>query len=158
MRQPDIALIEEIQSIFPQTGDIPETQSVEALDAAVNAYDHGRGMWPTLSVAERIEHMAQFVFRMIEAKDRVVGFLMWEVGKSLQDSEKENDRTIQYINDTLAALKDLDRISSGSPSRRGSSARSGVLLSVSCCAWDRSIIRSTRSSQRSYRGFSWATA
>jgi glyceraldehyde-3-phosphate dehydrogenase (NADP+) len=37
---------------------------------------------------------------------------MWEVGKSLQDSEKEFDRTIKYINDTLAALKDLDRISS----------------------------------------------
>jgi glyceraldehyde-3-phosphate dehydrogenase (NADP+) len=49
---------------------------------------------------------------MIEAKDRVVRFLMWEVGKSLQDSEREFDRTIKYINDTLAALKDLDRISS----------------------------------------------
>ncbi|MEJ2643240.1 MAG: aldehyde dehydrogenase family protein [Desulfosarcinaceae bacterium] len=49
---------------------------------------------------------------MIEARDRVVRFLMWEVGKSLRDSEKEFDRTIQYINDTLAALKDLDRISS----------------------------------------------
>jgi acyl-CoA reductase-like NAD-dependent aldehyde dehydrogenase len=37
---------------------------------------------------------------------------MWEVGKSLQDSKKEFDRTIKYINDNLAALKDLDRISS----------------------------------------------
>jgi glyceraldehyde-3-phosphate dehydrogenase (NADP+) len=91
---------------------LTETQSMQALNAAVDAYNHGRGVWPTLSVAERIEHMAQFVFRMIEAKDRVVRFLMWEVGKSLQDSQKEFDRTIQYINDTLAALKDLDRISS----------------------------------------------
>ena len=91
---------------------LTETESIQALDAAVAAYDHGRGLWPTLSVAERIDHMQQFVFRMIEEKDRVVRFLMWEVGKSLQDSEKEFDRTIQYINDTLAALKDLDRISS----------------------------------------------
>ena len=70
------------------------------------------GLWPTLSVAERIDHMQRFVFRMIEAKDQVVRFLMWEVGKSLQDSLKEFDRTIQYINDSLAAMKDLDRNSS----------------------------------------------
>jgi glyceraldehyde-3-phosphate dehydrogenase (NADP+) len=87
-------------------------EALQALDAAVAAYDHGRGLWPTLSVAERIKHMERFVFRMIEAKDRVVRFLMWEVGKSFRDSRKEFDRTIQYINDTLAALKDLDRISS----------------------------------------------
>jgi glyceraldehyde-3-phosphate dehydrogenase (NADP+) len=91
---------------------LTETEAFQALDAAVAAYNHGRGLWPTLSVAERIDHMEQFAFRMIEAKDRVVRFLMWEVGKSLQDSQKEFDRTIQYINDTLAALKDLDRISS----------------------------------------------
>ena len=91
---------------------LTEAEALQALDAAVAAYDHGRGVWPTLSVAERIDHMERFVFRMIEAKDRVVRFLMWEVGKSLRDSEKEFDRTIQYINDTLAALKDLDRISS----------------------------------------------
>jgi glyceraldehyde-3-phosphate dehydrogenase (NADP+) len=91
---------------------LTEAEALQALDAAVAAYDHGRGLWPTLSVAERIDHMERFVFRMIEAKDRVVRFLMWEVGKSLQDSEKEFDRTIKYINDTLAALKDLDRISS----------------------------------------------
>lgn len=91
---------------------LTETEALQALDAAVAAYDHGRGVWPTLSVATRIDHMERFVFRMIEAKERVVRFLMWEVGKSLQDSEKEFDRTIQYINDTLAALKDLDRISS----------------------------------------------
>jgi glyceraldehyde-3-phosphate dehydrogenase (NADP+) len=91
---------------------LTETEGFQALDAAVAAYDHGRGLWPTMSVAERIDHMERFVFRMIEARDRVVRFLMWEVGKSLRDSEKEFDRTIQYINGTLAALKDLDRVSS----------------------------------------------
>ncbi len=86
--------------------------ALEALDAAVAAYDHGRGLWPTMSVAERIDHLERFVFRMIDVKDRVVRFLMWEVGKSLRDSEKEFDRTVHYINDTVAALKDLDRNSS----------------------------------------------
>lgn len=91
---------------------LTEAEAFQALDAAAAAYDHGRGLWPTMSVAERIAHMEQFIFRMIEVRDRVVRLLMWEVGKSLQDSEKEFDRTIKYSNDTLAALKDLDRISS----------------------------------------------
>ncbi len=91
---------------------LTETESLQALEAAVAAYDHGRGAWPTMSVAERIHHMERFVFRMIEQKDRVVRLLMWEVGKSLKDSAKEFDRTVTYINETLAALKDLDRNSS----------------------------------------------
>lgn len=91
---------------------LTETEALHALDAAVAAYEHGQGLWPTFSVAERIRHMEQFVFRMIEVKETIVRLLMWEVGKSLEDSEKEFDRTIQYINDTLGALKDLDRTSS----------------------------------------------
>ena len=91
---------------------LTQAESQQALDAAVAAYDHGRGFWPTLSVSQRIEHMETFTFRMMEEKDRVVRFLMWEVGKPLQDSIKEFDRTIQYIKETLAALKDLDRTGS----------------------------------------------
>jgi glyceraldehyde-3-phosphate dehydrogenase (NADP+) len=37
---------------------------------------------------------------------------MWEIGKSRPDSEKEFDRTVVYVRDTLNALKDLDRASS----------------------------------------------
>ncbi len=49
-----------------------EAEALQALDAAVAAYDHGWGLWPTLSVAERIDHMERFVFQMVEAKDRIV--------------------------------------------------------------------------------------
>ena len=56
--------------------------------------------------------MERFAFRMLEVRERVVRLLMWEVGKSLQDSQKEFDRTVKYINDTIGALKDLDRVSS----------------------------------------------
>ncbi|MNQ62212.1 NADP-dependent glyceraldehyde-3-phosphate dehydrogenase [compost metagenome] len=37
---------------------------------------------------------------------------MWEIGKNLKDSEKEFDRTCDYIVDTIEALKQLDRRSS----------------------------------------------
>jgi sugar phosphate isomerase/epimerase len=34
---------------------------------------------------------------------------MWEIGKALPDAEKEFDATVDYIRDTIDALKDLDR-------------------------------------------------
>jgi glyceraldehyde-3-phosphate dehydrogenase (NADP+) len=91
---------------------LTEKEALQALDAAVKAYDNGRGKWPTMSVEQRITHMEQFVIRMMETKDEVVKILMWEIGKSLPDSEKEFDRTVEYIRDTIDALKDLDRNSS----------------------------------------------
>jgi glyceraldehyde-3-phosphate dehydrogenase (NADP+) len=68
-------------------------------------------------VVERIEHMEQFVFRMIEAKERVVRFLMWEVGKSLQDSQKEFDRTFNTSTIPLPRLKIWTAFLPGSLSR-----------------------------------------
>jgi glyceraldehyde-3-phosphate dehydrogenase (NADP+) len=45
-------------------------------------------------------------------RDQVVRFMMWEIGKTLPDSRKEFDRTVEYIRDTITALKELDRTSS----------------------------------------------
>ena len=83
--------------------------ALTALDAAVHAYDKGRGKWPNMRVAERIQHVEAFLARMREQRQAVVKLLMWEIGKNLKDSEKEFDRTCDYIVDTINALKDLDR-------------------------------------------------
>ncbi len=87
-------------------------EALEALDAAARAYDDGRGLWPTLGVEARISHMRDFVGRMKTKREEIVNLLMWEIGKSLEDSTKEFDRTVEYIVDTINALKDLDRNSS----------------------------------------------
>lgn len=89
-----------------------EKEAIEALDAAVTAYDNGRGEWPTMTVTDRIKCVEKFTFRMLEKKDIVVKLIMWEIGKSYADSVKEFDRTIEYINATIDALKDVDRQSS----------------------------------------------
>ncbi|WP_091140906.1 NADP-dependent glyceraldehyde-3-phosphate dehydrogenase [Flavobacterium caeni] len=96
-------------------GTIPQVspkESLEALDAAVAAYADGQGEWPTMSVEGRIACMQKFVYLMIQKRDQVIKLLMWEIGKSVADSTKEFDRTVVYINDTIDALKDLDRQSS----------------------------------------------
>jgi len=94
---------------FPSFG---EADALAALDAAAAAWDNGRGAWPTMPVAARIAAMEGFVHRMIERRAEVVRLLMWEIGKARPDSEKEFDRTVGYIRDTIDALKELDRVSS----------------------------------------------
>ncbi|AWA30612.1 NADP-dependent glyceraldehyde-3-phosphate dehydrogenase [Flavobacterium magnum] len=89
-----------------------EKEAHEALDAAVNAYNNGRGAWPVMSVAERIHCVEQFTGKMIAQKDVIVKLIMWEIGKSHADSVKEFDRTVEYIYATIDALKNLDRDSS----------------------------------------------
>jgi len=89
-----------------------EKESQEALDAAVAAYDNGRGEWPTMSVADRISCVENFTKKMLVEKDTVVKLIMWEIGKSYGDSVKEFDRTVEYIYATIDALKDIDRQSS----------------------------------------------
>lgn len=89
-----------------------EKTALSALESAVQAYDNGQGIWPKMTVEQRIDCFKTFVTLMKEQKKTVVNLLMWEIGKTLKDSEKEFDRTVDYINDTIEALKDLDRDSS----------------------------------------------
>lgn len=89
-----------------------EKEAKESLDAAVEAYNDGRGEWPTMNVSERIEHVEQFTRKMIATKDKVVKLIMWEIGKSHADAVKEFDRTVEYIYATIDSLKNLDRDSS----------------------------------------------
>ena len=99
----------------PIIGHVPamdEAAALAGLDAAVRAWDSGRGPWPTMSVAARIAAVETFVGKMLLVRDEVVKLLMWEIGKSLDDSRKEFDRTMEYIRGTIDALKDMDRSNS----------------------------------------------
>ena len=100
------------QVVLGSTPLLDADAALTALDAAVQAYDHGQGLWPNLRVAERIQHVEGFLARMREQREAVVRLLMWEIGKNLKDSEKEFDRTCDYIVDTIESLKQLDRRSS----------------------------------------------
>jgi glyceraldehyde-3-phosphate dehydrogenase (NADP+) len=81
----------------------------EALASARAAWDDGRGRWPTMRIGERIACVHRFVKAMVAAREPLVRLLMWEIGKTRRDAENEVDRTVQYIADTLEALKELDR-------------------------------------------------
>lgn len=89
--------------------DMGEPEAIDALDGALKAYDKGKGVWPTMKVKDRIECMEKFVVQMKTKREEIVTLLMWEIGKSLPDSQKEFDRTVEYILDTIEDYKQLDR-------------------------------------------------
>lgn len=95
-------------------GSVPhlgEEQALEALEAACKAYDKGKGQWATMKVKERVLVMEKFLIQMQTKREEVVKLMMWEIGKSLADSYKEFDRTIEYIKDSIEEYKELDRSS-----------------------------------------------
>jgi glyceraldehyde-3-phosphate dehydrogenase (NADP+) len=94
---------------YPMQG---KDEALEAVNAAYSAYDHGRGKWPRLTPSERIKYMKTFLEELKKKRDDIVNLLMWEICKVDADAKKEFDRTIQYIQDTIKELKDLENKSS----------------------------------------------
>lgn len=86
-----------------------ESDALAALDAANEAFKNGTGLWATMKVKDRIRCVEKFTSLMQEKRDEVVNFIMWEIGKTLPDAQKEFDRTVEYIYDTIEELKELDR-------------------------------------------------
>lgn len=107
--QPDGSLQRRLVGSYPIA---TEKEAMQALEAAVAAYDNGQGEWPAMRVAERIGCMETFVGKMLKQRELVINLIMWEIGKNLADATKEFDRTVTYIYDTLDMLKEMDRAGS----------------------------------------------
>ena len=123
-----------VQKNIGSTPLLTSKESLEALEAAANAYDLGHGDWPTRSVVSRIEHVEKFLSAMRLKRQEVVKLLMWEIGKTQKDSEKEFDRTCDYIVDTIKGYKELDRNSAKLIEEQGFMAQiRRVPLGVSLC-------------------------
>ena len=88
------------------------TEAILALGAAVAAYNSGRGEWPSMPLQQRIKCLEDFTYQMKSRKSEIVRLIIWEIGKSMGDAEKEFDRTVDYIAETIKAVKRLGNHSS----------------------------------------------
>ncbi|EKE27466.1 MAG: hypothetical protein ACD_3C00205G0019 [uncultured bacterium (gcode 4)] len=77
-----------------------EKEAMEALDAAVNAYDSWEWEWPSAKPLERINKVKEFAAQIVKDRENIILFLMWEIGKSREYAATEFDRTVEYILDT----------------------------------------------------------
>ena len=84
-------------------------EALDAVDAACSAYDGGLGVWPKMTVSERIKHVRRFIEAMKQLRSSTVTLEMWEIAKSLKDCEIEFDRTVSYLEKTVECLADAAR-------------------------------------------------
>ncbi len=89
-----------------------EAEANRAVQSAAKAYGHGLGYWPTCGVATRIKVINEYIAGLQAKRDEIVNLLMWEICKTLDDAQKEVDRTIQYIKDTITELKKIENTAS----------------------------------------------
>jgi glyceraldehyde-3-phosphate dehydrogenase (NADP+) len=79
--------------------------ALAAVDSAVRAWNHGRGEWALASIEFRLERLIRLAKWMEQHKTELAHLLMWEVCKLKKESEKEIERTVQYVYDVAAELR-----------------------------------------------------
>ncbi|KAI0786766.1 aldehyde dehydrogenase [Abortiporus biennis] len=97
--------------------------ALQALDAASEAWDQGRGIWPRMSMVERAKHMSAFLedFKML--REQLIDLLMWDICKSKKDATDEVDRTTEYIRDTIKHAVQMDDETTGFTTNSGIAAQ-----------------------------------
>lgn len=59
-----------------------------------------------MPLKRRIELIEEFCVKLSEKREEIVDVLMWEIGKNRKDAEAEFDRTIDFIGETIAVIRD----------------------------------------------------
>jgi glyceraldehyde-3-phosphate dehydrogenase (NADP+) len=98
--------------VLGSTAQVSVDVLIQALESAAAAWAKGDGRWPTAHMSARTEAVSAFRDEMLKLREPICRMLMWEIAKTWKDSLVEFDRTIQYIDDTLERVKQLDRDSS----------------------------------------------
>lgn len=104
----------------PDIGDCPlltKDEALSALEAVDRAWASGTGEWPTASPAERLRCTEYFVTAMRSRREEVALLEMWEIGKPYDDCLREFDRTVVYVEETLAELARVQRESAAALSK-----------------------------------------
>jgi glyceraldehyde-3-phosphate dehydrogenase (NADP+) len=88
-------------SIAPQViGQIPQMnkeQTLQVLEDAKAGWKGGSGVWPQMSLKERVETIEKFIDELRTKREEIVVTLMWEIGKNRKDAEAEFDRTLDFV-------------------------------------------------------------
>jgi len=70
--------------------------SLQVLAKAREAWAHGNGVWPQMSLQERITAIEKFLETLQKQRSAIINVLMWEIGKNMNDATSEFDRTIEF--------------------------------------------------------------
>eukprot|EP00934_Nitzschia_sp_Nitz4_P008659 Nitzschia sp. Nitz4//scaffold141_size107518//55347//57332//NITZ4_004279-RA/size107518-augustus-gene-0.94-mRNA-1//-1//CDS//3329536297//8649//frame0 len=97
-------------------GEMPQmtkAQTLEVLADAKKAWNGGMGVWPQMSLRERIQAIENFLKELGKQREPIVNVLMWEIGKNRKDAEAEFDRTIEFCQSVIKVLQTDPEFSGG---------------------------------------------
>lgn len=80
-------------------------QSSKVLEHAKSGWDNGKGEWTQLSLSERIAAVEKFIAELQKKRTDIVKMLMYEIGKNYNDACSEFDRTIVFIQESIASIR-----------------------------------------------------
>ncbi len=84
-------------------------EAEQVLQAAGKAYAAGMGEWPRATVEERLQAMQGFVQRIQPWEEEFSRLEMWEIAKPYAACLDEFRRTVQYIQDSMESLRELEK-------------------------------------------------
>ena len=82
--------------------------ALEVLDEARRAWLGGQGEWPQLSAQQRISALQAALAAVRARREEIVQALVWEICKSIEDAAAEFDRTMAFVDATIAAFRAMD--------------------------------------------------
>ena len=80
-------------------------EAIRALSSARIAYRDGAGRWPLMTASQRISALECFLEMLRELEEPFVRMEMWEIAKPYSACRDEFERTIKYIEDSIAYLE-----------------------------------------------------
>jgi glyceraldehyde-3-phosphate dehydrogenase (NADP+) len=80
----------------------------DVIEGAKKAWNNGQGEWPQMTLDQRIMAIQKVVNSLKARRDEIVNVLMWEICKTLDDARAEFDRTMTFIESTIAAIRDME--------------------------------------------------
>jgi len=78
-----------------------------AVEHAQKAWKHGQGVWPQMSMEQRISAVEDLVARLQQKRSEIIDILTWEICKSVKDAATEFDRTMIFIDATIKQLRSM---------------------------------------------------
>lgn len=82
-----------------------EPESLLAVESAQGAWRCGQGLWPQMSMEQRIAVVEDLVRHLMLRRTEIVDILTWEICKSTKDAAMEFDRTMLFIDATIKELR-----------------------------------------------------
>ena len=103
--QDDDDVLKLAQSKIGSMPQFTKEQSMQVLESAKTAWSNGAGTWPQMTLKDRIAAIETFIEELKKSRDDIATILMWEIGKNRKDAYAEFDRTIIFVEQSIAAIQ-----------------------------------------------------